>query len=120
MKTNTNRAILIDATNQTITEVAINKAEALKDYYKLMDCRTITTGTYLPNGDCIYVDDEGLFGGDGSFFEVKGAHQPFAGNAVIVGTNNATGNTISAKSKLEDVKALISFVDINTLRRRYA
>ena len=51
------KAILIDSTNKTITEV--EKGEGIEDIYKYLNCSTFTVVGLDKNVDC-FVDDEGL------------------------------------------------------------
>jgi hypothetical protein len=112
------KAILIDVKNQEVREVEIEKG--LRAIYDVMDVSIITTATYLPNGDCIYCDDEGLFkvNAESMFFDV-GAHQPFIGNGLVVGTNPKTGNTVNPKSTVEEIRNLVKFKSIFQVQAEY-
>lgn len=109
------KAILIDVKNQEVREVEIEKG--LRAIYDVMDVQMIETATYLPNGDCIYCDEDGFATMDANsmFFDV-GAHQPFIGNGLVVGTNQNTGSTVSAKSTVEDIRKLVKFKDLWQVR----
>lgn len=98
------KAILINSELQTITEVEYN---SIDDIQRLIGCRCFTVATYLDNEDAIYVDDEGLYTPQ-FFFEYKGAHQPFAGNGLVVGANDE-GEGADVKISLEDVKKNVTF-----------
>jgi hypothetical protein len=101
------KAILIDAEGRGVREVEIDGT--LEDTYKVMGVQMIEVATYLPNGDCIYVDEEGLINGEVlGWFEVYGAHQPFAGNGLVVGTDHQ-GETVGCKSTLDEITKLVSF-----------
>lgn len=106
------KAILIDSVNREVREIEIDGG--LKSIYDAMDVQMIETATYLENGDVIYVDEEGMFGLNAFsvFFDV-GAHQPFVGNGLVVGTSRI-GKTIAPKSKVEDITSLVTF---KTLRQ---
>lgn len=112
------KAILIDSTNREVREVEIRKE--LKDIYAVMDVSMIEVATYLPNGDCIYCDGEGLFGmdADSVFFDVN-AHQPFIGNGLVVGTNHNTGSTVSAKSTADEIRNLVTFKSLGEVRAMF-
>lgn len=101
------KAILIDATNQTVTEVEIEKG--LRAIYGVMGVSMIEAATYLPNGDVIYVDEEGTFGmnSESRFFDI-GAHSPFVGNGLVVGTGR-DGDSVSSKSTVEEIRNLVKF-----------
>jgi hypothetical protein len=57
----------------------------------------------IGNGDVIYVDDEGLLKPLDWFFAIKGAHQPFAGCGLVLGSNDE-GEAVSAGIALQDLK----------------
>jgi hypothetical protein len=61
------------------------------------------TAIPIGNGDVIYMDDEGLLKPLDWFFAVKGAHQPFAGCGLVLGSDGA-GETISARIALTELK----------------
>jgi hypothetical protein len=60
----------------------------------------------IGDGDCIYVDDEGLLKPLDWFFAVKGGPQPFAGCGLVLGSNDE-GETLSARIALEELKSRI-------------
>jgi len=65
----------------------------------------------IGNGDCIYVDDMGLFrdGVQGAFnFANYGYEQPLVGNGLVIGSNWEGDSTEPVISK-EDLTALIKF-----------
>lgn len=65
----------------------------------------------------LYVNDEGLINGTPDFFIFKGYHQPLAGNAVLVGSNDE-GETVSLPKwvTVKWVQDRVEFADINTIR----
>lgn len=105
-------AILIDSKNRIVTKIEIT--EDIKDIQQALDCQIFTTGTYLENGDVVFVDDEGLINGTDHFFAYSGAHQPFAGNGLIVGTG-PEGETVDCEVSLLEVASKVKFYDINEL-----
>jgi hypothetical protein len=108
------KAILIDSKNREIRQIEIDGS--LRAIYDAIDVSMIEVATYLPNGDCVYCDEEGLLGltPDTMFFDVK-AHQPFAGNGLVIGTGR-DGNSVSAKSTVESIDQLVSFKTIGQVR----
>jgi len=60
----------------------------------------------IGNGDVIYVDDEGLLKPLDWFFALKGAHQPFAGCGLVLGSND-DGEAVSARIALHELKRRI-------------
>jgi hypothetical protein len=81
------RGILINAKERTITEVAIEPS--LPAYYRALQCETITAviPSWFPDGECVYVDDEGLLKNPQDFFCIQGYPQPLAGNGLILGSD---------------------------------
>ena len=102
------KTILIDTRNKAVTEIEIDGG--LKSIYDALDVRMIETATYLPNGDAVYVDEEGMMGldKDSGFFDI-GAHQPFAGNGLVIGTNHTTGDSVGCKSTVEEIRKQVKF-----------
>jgi hypothetical protein len=60
----------------------------------------------IDDGDVIYVDDEGLLKPLDWFFAIKGAHQPFAGCGLVLGSDDE-GETVSASITLQELKRRI-------------
>ncbi len=108
------KAIFIDSENKEVREVEIDNS--LKAYYRILDCSMIEAATYFPYEDCIYVDEEGLYSGKDSFFTVEGGHQPFIGSGLVVGTSE-DGETVSASTSLEEVRAKVKFLGLAEVRR---
>jgi hypothetical protein len=105
------RAIFIDTVNRVIEEIHIEPELAV--YYRLINCRAVD---FIPleNGDTFYLDDEGLLQEDGQvFFQYSDYVQPFAGNAIVVGTRYTDEGTADthAKSTLEELKSKVSFLN---------
>lgn len=101
------KALLIDSTNQIITEVQVNSWE---DYSPLIGCQIFTIATYLENQDCIMVDDEGLLVNPENFFAVDGVPQPFAGNGLVIGTDDE-GESAEPQIGIEELKNKITFLN---------
>ena len=88
------KAILIDPFTETVSQVTLvdTKLQTLKN---LIECEIITM-TGLADGVDMILDDEGLLKDSGSqaYFKFGIGSQPFAGKALIVGTNDE-GETVS-------------------------
>jgi hypothetical protein len=106
------KAIKIDAKNRQVIEVDITSD--YNDINKEIGSQIFTIAHSLKKRDTIMVDDEGLYNNDNTFFVYKGAHQPFAGNGLIVGCN-AKGDTVDCKIDINEVKQNVEFYDRNTL-----
>lgn len=103
------KAILIDAKNREVKEVQITGD--LQSWYETIGCGMVECALYFDEHDSIMVDEEGLFNdGCDDFFFVKGGHQPFAGNGLVVGTNDV-GESVDTKISLDEVKSKVKFMD---------
>lgn len=106
------KAILINSEKRQVSEVEYNGD--YKEINRLIGSEVFCIGAYLPNDDCVFVDDEGLLKEPKFFFKVPSYPNPLAGNGLVLGTNGF-GESTSAKSKLEELKKQILFEDINTV-----
>lgn len=88
------RAILIDPFTETVSQVTLvdTKLQTLRN---LIECEIITMAG-LANGVDMILDDEGLLKDSNSqaYFKIGIGSQPFAGKALVVGTDDE-GNTVS-------------------------
>lgn len=107
------KAILIDVKERQVREVEIEND--LDSIYQVMGVDMIEVATYLPNRDCVYVDEEGLIKGPVEGFFDIGAHQPFAGNGLVVGTRG--GSTVACKSTVDEILNLVSFPTLSEVTR---
>lgn len=101
-------AIHIDSENREIKVVEIDRKNSLTTLQSLVG-GYITPGHYLENGDMVYVDDNGLLGGPENFFLIQGAHQPFAGNGVMVAGEEYEDVISTVESLKSKVKFLNAF-----------
>lgn len=103
------KAILIDAKNKEVKEVDI--AGDLESWYETIGCGMVECALYFDHYDSIMVDEEGLFNNEcNEFFFVKGGHQPFAGNGLVVGTDE-NGEACDTKISVDEVKSKVNFMD---------
>lgn len=84
------KALLLDASKNTITEVVIKDYTDISKFGKfdLFTCVQVSD-----NGDTLYVDDEGLLNGTTVGFTYEGYDGPLMGNAVLLGTDRNTGDS---------------------------
>lgn len=82
-KKRTVHAVLIDAVNQKVEDVQIEPT--LAEYYRLLNCDCIAIGESFPNGDVLFVDDNGLLRSPRHFFKLTQNGPVFAGNGLILG-----------------------------------
>jgi Domain of unknown function (DUF3846) len=102
------KAILIDSVNREVKEIEIGKG--IDEMYKFLQCECFTVASYLDKEDAIFVDDEGLMNGTDNFFTFEGAHQPFAGNGLIMGCDDE-GESEDCKISFDEVKEKVKFYD---------
>lgn len=102
------KAILINAKTKEVKEVEMGKD--YKEIYTQLQCELFTAGMYMNDADVMYVDDEGLMNGTDEFFTFEGAHQPFAGNGLIMGTDD-DGESTDCKMSFDEVKNKVKFYD---------
>jgi hypothetical protein len=76
------KAMLIDSAAREIREVEYSTTADLQRFVGGW-IEAVYLG--LPNGDVLYVDEEGMFKPQTSFFMIHGHAAPIAGNGVIVG-----------------------------------
>jgi hypothetical protein len=105
------KAIFINAKDKTVTEVELENKGTLQQMYKLIGCELVA-GLALNDHNDLWIDDEGLLCSPNNFFTIKGFPQPLAGNAIILGVNHLTGKDKSATMKVEEVKSLVTFLDV--------
>lgn len=100
----THKAYKIDAYRNIITEVAIGD---YRDIYKQIECGTFTVASYLPNGDTLYVDDEGFLNEKVTRgFMFNGRF--FAGNGLLLGATKG-GDSANVKTKELDAANMVTF-----------
>jgi len=104
------KAIFIDAKNRLVQKVE-GDFNDYKEINKILGCSVLTYAGQLENGDTIFVDDEGLLKPCDHFFFVKGQHQPFAGNGLILGDTDDEGNSTDAKSTLTEISTNTQFLN---------
>lgn len=112
------RVIKIDSVNKTVSEVELNDEDSLKGLQAIVE-GLIEVAHELPNGDTLFVNEEGLMYSPMHFFEIKGGHQPFAGNGVIAGYDFESGESTDAESAASQIRAMVTFLSVDEVRRKY-
>src|SRR3990167_3606882 len=102
---NNMRCIIINAERHEISEAKMTKPTL--EYMQTVVGGRIDVAHQIDDNNAIFVNDEGMFTAM-DFFEYRGAHQPFAGNGIIVGTMN-NGDTGPATILLDEAKRNITF-----------
>jgi len=103
------KAVLIDAKNRQVIDVEYDG-----DYhsiYKLIGCDAFDVVRGLPDGDDVFVDDEGLLKVDGDtvFFKLPWYHRPLAGSGLILGLNRESGESIAANNDAKFYREHVTF-----------
>jgi Domain of unknown function (DUF3846) len=101
------KVIIIDTMNK---EILGGEITSLEDAQRIVG-GLIERGATLENGDEVYVNEEGLFNSALKPFYIQGAHQPFVGNAYVIGRVTSTGNNRSAKSTVEEIRSIVKFLE---------
>lgn len=96
------KAIIIDAKNREIREETIpeDRLKFLQECVEGYIERAIT----LPNGDDVFVNEEGLLISFDYGFYIRGGHQIFAGNGVVVGDDD-----VELSSSVEQINDWVVF-----------
>lgn len=112
------RGILIDPWLKTIVPVEVGPDH--HDIYRHLSnvmgpkVEIFTSGMVWPNGDTLYVDDEGLLKSGMRLFQIgRPDGQPLAGNGLILGSDNQ-GRTRDAKSGLVDIQTMVKWTNLVT------
>jgi hypothetical protein len=111
------RAIVIDSMMQTVKEADLSKEGTLTQMQTLVG-GYIERAMTLPNGDDVFVNMEGLLHSPRHFFTIVGGHQPFAGNAVILNSNE-DGDSTAAKSDLVYITTSVKFMTLEEVCALY-
>jgi len=107
------KAYLIDPENRSVTEVVVKDYKCINRH---IGSEIFCIGSHLPDGDAVFVDDEGLLheGSTQHFFQLDGRKiessnsQMLAGKAVVVGSNVA-GDTQDVQADMEELFGAIKW-----------
>lgn len=102
------RAIYIDSDACKVTEIELPDDDSQLSELQRLVGGNIEFAHEFPNGDVLFVDEEGLLKNPKHFFDVD-AHQHFAGNGVIVGPE-IEGEPTPAQTLIEDLDVKWAFV----------
>jgi hypothetical protein len=100
------KAILIDSINRKIEETTI---DLYTEIAPAIGCEWFTT-VQISGKETLFVDDEGLLKNPEHFFVWEGYPQPLAGSGLILGLNPNTGESVSTKLTIEQVKERVTFL----------
>jgi hypothetical protein len=112
MKAKTIKVILIDPLARMVTEAVVEND--LSAFYRILHCDIIeaVSSRGLVGTDHLYVDEEGLFKQEQSFFEIAGAQgggQQIAGRALVLGLDDE-GDSIDVATALATVQTRVRFI----------
>ena len=82
------KAIFIDAVNRKVEKIDFNYNGDISMIQEKIGCSCFTAVGLETGQDAVYVDDEGAINGTNDYFFIKGHHQPYAGNGLILGCDN--------------------------------
>jgi Domain of unknown function (DUF3846) len=108
------RAIIINATDRTITEIEIDGS--LKTLQQIVGGLIQPVYDGLDDTHHCYVNEEGLLDNPLHFFMFKDGHQPLAGNGVIL-SSTGDGGEASCSLPLDWVKERVTFMDLEAARQ---
>jgi hypothetical protein len=115
MDTTIKKAILINVNEQTIKQIFIT--DSIDAIHNAVECECFTVAEINETND-VFVDDNGLSTKD-KFFNFEGAHQPFAGNGLILGIDHETGESIDTTLNIEEVRAKVTFLTLAQVRTMF-
>jgi len=102
------KAILIDVTAYTVTDVEIDGANSLRAMYKAIGCSCVTR-IVLDKRNDLWIDDEALMiEPQPNKFSIGSYARPLAGNALICGYTRQ-GTTVATTLTAEQARPLITF-----------
>src|SRR5688572_23888914 len=112
------KALLIDSVNKKVKTVNLTNVDdnILEQCYELMNVKDVEIGLTIKNGDCILVDEEGLFKHYQHGFSYEGNY--FLGNGMVVRVDDK-GDEIDCKSSQKEITKTIKFHDRKDLGEVY-
>ena len=99
--------VLIDPAERTLSPAQFEPGD-LPKMYEMLGCDLVTLA-YLDDSAAVFVDDEGLFKPDQSFFYHEPTGQFLAGKGLVVGPPDDEGESTSCPLSAEDLALQIDF-----------
>lgn len=103
------KVFVIDPANLDIYEAEYNGS--IDEIYQLGDFDCFDVASFNAENDGVYVDDNGLFKEDQSFFAITGYPQPLAGKGVVIGCDEE-GASVEPSVSLEWLHQNVKFVRV--------
>lgn len=118
MARQTMKAVLIDAARREVRDVEYDGD--YKSIYRLIGCECFTVVGGLPDGDDLFVDDEGLLRmtADTTFIRIPWYPTPLAGSGLVLGHNRRNGESKSANHDAEFYRQHVRFESAAAVRLR--
>lgn len=115
------KAIFINSKEKSVhyVELSSNSESRIAEMHDRIECKCFTAGASYPNGDVLFVDDEGLLTltEESMFFRLD-SFQVLAGNGLIVGPekefDDGTYTVENVQTPIENIK--VNFLTKNQLR----
>lgn len=109
------KAYLIDTPNKRVSEVEWDGD--YKSIYLAIKADLYTTVRVNPQGDSIFVDDEGLINGNPfGWFVHENYPQPLRGYGFVLGLDDETGESIAPRMTIDELRAQLSFPEDSELK----
>lgn len=104
------KAILIDPFTRYVEEVQFERGDwrSINKWIENGDS-PFTSVRVNSDGDTMYLDDEGLFKDNQSFFWWHGANQPFAGKAIIIGCDRLGRDRACKITRDEVIESIVGW-----------
>lgn len=102
--------IVIDAKKREVREVEVD-SENWRAIAGVLGCDYFTIAESLPNGDALFVDDEGWLKANADGFGFGEAI--FAGSGFVLGSDE-DGETVNAKTDVEAVRKAVRWVPLTS------
>lgn len=99
------KAYLIDPIARTVSQINLDPAHGLRDYYAALGCELVEcVADAIPEHD-LWIDEEGLINGNphGHIFAPATYQQLFVGRAIVTGGADDEGDTLPATCTAEDI-----------------
>lgn len=111
------KAIFINSKLKVFYEIDLssNSDNRMAEMHDRLECNIFTTGASYPNGDILFVDDEGLLSlTDKSMFFKLDDFEFLAGNGILIGPETEFDD---GAWTVEDVQTSIKDIKVNFLTR---
>jgi hypothetical protein len=100
------KAVFVNAAERTVTDVEIDRG--LKPMYDMIGCSLVDL-VHLSDSDDLFVDDEGLLNLSPTSPMFRIGDATLAGNGVIMGGNDETGESCNVHMDAAHYRSIITF-----------